>query len=66
MHFALPVPRYWRSPGITVADWIYLAGGKISNRGEVISFEKINMTTGEVIKFKELRRPSYDCQLIKW
>lgn len=66
MGYTLSAPRYWRSPGIGDGDWIYVAGGRAGDRRDRTEFEKINVVNGTVIKLKELRRPSYDCQLIKY
>lgn len=65
MEFRIPVPRYWFSPGFADGDWIYLAGGFESSKDTVNAFEKINVTTGDVVKLMELRRPVYCCHLVK-
>lgn len=79
MTFFLPVPRLWFSPAVAHGNWVYLAGGGLcgyatdlpnatgrsSEMKEVSAFEKINVITGEVIKLKDIRSPSYFSQLIK-
>lgn len=66
MDFVLPVPRQWYYPGLGVGDWIYLAGGRETDYKDVKTFEKFNVVTGEVIKLRDLREPSYDCLVFNW
>lgn len=66
MNFLLTLPRVWFAPCLGDGDWIYLAGGRGGDRRDRNEFEKINVVNGEVIQLKEVRRPCYDCHLIKF
>lgn len=66
MEFGLPDPRCWHALGCGDGEWVYLAGGADRNVAAVNVFEKINLVTGEVVKLKDLRRPSFYCHITEF